>query len=120
MVMVMEDAYDIVKICFRVPPEDVQRLVEDLQSNALPANPPVHAPGATGGGDLVAIVVPIAAAAIAAAAKIIIEWARNRRVTIEIEGAKATGLSRESVEDILKSYIAAKGRGHSRSKPDDR
>jgi hypothetical protein len=99
---------DDMDIAFRILEENVPEVLAALESTGLEAPTPLRPSGALGGGDLVTLLVGAGAAAIPTIARLVIELDKNRRASVEADGIKVTGASRELVEEILRERLLAK------------
>ncbi len=96
-------------VVVRVPADQVEpslNLLRDSSSSRPVVLPP--SAGAMGGGDLIPILVTASAGAIPFIAKAIVDLAKLRRASIEIEGVKATGISVDTAEELLRQHLERK------------
>jgi hypothetical protein len=102
-----DQALDVV---FRVPADGVRKVLAGLGEDPTLRPEEIRPAGATGGGDLVTILVAVGAAAIPVVAKVIIELGKLRRASVEVDGIRVTGISRNVAEDILRQHFDRKQR----------
>lgn len=104
---------DSVDLIFRGSPSEVASLRDLLDGDSLNYQE-TKAAGSLGGGELIALLVPVAAATVPAVAHIVATWIKSRpTVSVEMKGLKVSGTAKD-VESILNRHLpktSSKGKG---------
>lgn len=102
----MEEQYP--DVVFSVPTEDVESLLATLRQQASLDIDVLSSAGASGGGDMVSVLVQIAPNVLTFLSGVIVAWIAKPGASIEVDGTKikAAGVSRSMVEEVLRDRLS--------------
>lgn len=94
-------------VVFRIPASQLQEFLEALRVSDAPIPAPKVVPsaGASGGGDMVAVLVQLAPHGLTFIAGLVTAWMSRPRASIEVDGIKVQNVSRDLVEEILRERL---------------
>ena len=95
-------------VLFRVPADVVDELYKDLAVDVALRPKTYLTAAATGGGDMVTVLVELAPPTLAALTAIVTAWIRRPGSSAEIDGQKITGISRSVADQLAKKIAEAK------------
>jgi len=97
-----------VDLVFRIPAEDLHDLLSEISAESG-LNPQVIRPaGATGGGDLVTVLIELTPPVLAFLGVIVTSWIKRPRASVEVRGTKITGLSTSVADALAKALVSEK------------
>jgi hypothetical protein len=101
-------AEDFPDVLFDVPADKVEALLAELRQESSLDISVVPSAGAKGGGDVVSVLVQLTPPVLSFLSGVIVAWMAMPGASIEIDGTKlkATGVSRTTVEELLRQNIA--------------
>lgn len=97
-----------VDVVFRIPAGSLEDLLSDLTSEFGLEPQIVRPAGASGGGDLVTVLVALTPAVLTFLGVVVTTWIKRPRASVEIRGTKITGVS-TPVADALARALASEG-----------
>jgi hypothetical protein len=98
-------------LVFRLPADDVPSLLTELGSDPALAPQVIRSAGAAGGGEIATVLVQLGPPVLTFLAGVVATWVARPRASIEIDGIKVTGASRNVVEQILRERVLSKSTG---------
>ena len=94
-------------VIFSISENDLAAFLEQLQREQEIKAETIKSAGATGGGDVVSVIVQLTPPVLTFVLGMVTAWANRPRASIEIGAVKATGLPSATVERLLISHLAS-------------